>query len=175
VTKNIFYKEYEEVIKIGGYILKSFSFNLNKTSTKNTTTPPFWIDMSKLFELYVFSKLVKIFPEPMAVNYHDKYLGRKETDILIRQEGCKCVLDCNYKPKYLNNDPSLEDKRQLPGYVRLRSVYNKLDFLHDKLIKGLIKYSHHDFTDEIDKEQLFKTEISEYVEFYKLGVGLPVL
>ena len=85
------------------------------------------------------------------------------------------MLDCKYKPRYLNNDPSLEDKRQLPGYVRLRNVYNKLDLSHDKLIKGLIKYSHHDFTDEIDKEQLFKTEISEYVEFYKLGVGLPVL
>jgi len=78
VKKNIFYKEYEEVIKIGGYILKSFSFNLNKTSTKNTTTPPFWIDMSKLFELYVFSKLVKMFPEPNAVSYHDKFWGEKK-------------------------------------------------------------------------------------------------
>ncbi len=85
------------------------------------------------------------------------------------------MLDCKYKPRYLNNDPSLEDKRQQAGYVRFRNVYNKLDLSHDKLIKGLIIYSHQDFTDEIDKEQLFKTEISEYVEFYKLGVGLPVL
>ena len=85
------------------------------------------------------------------------------------------MLDCKYKPRYLNNDPSLEDKRQLPGYVRLKNIYNKPDLSHDKLIKGLIIYSHQDFTDEIDKEQLLKTEISEYVEFYKLGVGLPVL
>ena len=78
VKKNIFYEEYEEVIKIGGYILKRFSFNLNKTSTKNTTTPPFWIDMSKLFELYVFSKMVKMFPEPNAFTYHDKFWGGRK-------------------------------------------------------------------------------------------------
>ena len=78
VKKNIFYKEYEVAIKIGGYILKRFSFNLNKTSTKNTTTPPFWIDMSKLFELYVFSKLVKMFPEPNEVTYHDKFWGGRK-------------------------------------------------------------------------------------------------
>ena len=78
VKKNIFYEEYEEVIKIGGYILKRFSFNLNKTSTKNTTTPPFWIDISKLFELYVFSKMVKMFPEPNAFTYHDKFWGGRK-------------------------------------------------------------------------------------------------
>ncbi len=78
VKKNIFYKEYEVAIKIGGYILKRFSFNLNKTSTKNTTTPPFWIDMSKLFELYVFSKMVKMFPEPNAVTYYDKFWGGRK-------------------------------------------------------------------------------------------------
>lgn len=175
VKKNVFYKEYEDAVKIGGYILKRFSFNINKTSEGIATTPPFWIDMSKLFELYVFSKLVKIFPEPKAVTYHDKFWGGKETDILIRKELFKCVIDCKYKPRYENDDPSLEDKRQLAGYTRLKNVYTKLDIPTTEIVKGLIIYSHQDCSREIIRDNLFSTEISEYVDFYKLGVSLPVI
>lgn len=175
VNKNAFYKEYEEAVKIGGYILKRFSFNINKTSLSSSSTPPFWIDMSKLFELYVFSKLTKIFPEPAAVTYHDRYMGGKETDILLHKDGYKCVIDCKYKPRYENQNPSLEDKRQLAGYTRLKSVYNKLNEPIDKIIPGLIIYSHQDCDAQIKKEALFEKEISEYVAFYKMGVSLPFI
>lgn len=173
VHKNVFYKEYEEAIKIGGYILKRFSFNINKASQSQTSTPPFWIDMSKLFELYVFGKLKKLFPAGEEVTYHDNFKGGKETDILIRAKDYKSVIDCKYKPAYKNLDPSLEDKRQLAGYTRLKSVYNKLDVLPDQLIKGLIIYSHQDCENEIQKDKLFSESIEEYVEFYKLGISLP--
>jgi 5-methylcytosine-specific restriction enzyme subunit McrC len=175
IKKNAFYMEYEEAIKIGGYILKRFSFNINKASQSQTSTPPFWIDMSKLFEIYVFGKLKKLFPEAGALTYHDNFRGGKQTDILVRAEGFKCVIDCKYKPRYVDQDPSLDDKRQLAGYVRLKSVYNKLAISTDKLIKGLIIYSNQTCEQEIKKQELFINEISEYVEFYKLGVKLPVI
>lgn len=174
-TKNPFYKEYNEAIKIGGYILKRFSFNITKTNTSLLETPPFWIDMSKLFELYVFQKLKKIFPKHGDVTYHDKFLGKKETDILIRAEGYKCVIDCKYKPQYKENNPSLEDKRQLAGYARLKSVYNKLSIAQDKIIKALVIYSHQTDPLNFALTDLFKTEIEEYVEFYKLGISLPII
>lgn len=173
MTQNAFYKEYEEAIRIGSYILKRFSFNINTTSKNQASTPPFWIDMSKLFELYVFGILKKKFKEPGSVTYHDTYLGGKETDILIKVEEYKCVIDCKYKPQYKNGTPSLDDKRQISGYTRMRSVYDKLSITYDKLIKGLIIYSHQDCDEEIKKEDLFKSEIREYIEFYKLGVKLP--
>ncbi len=173
VSKNVFYSEYEEAIKIGGYILKRFSFNINKTSHRQTSTPPFWIDMSKLFELYVFGKLKKLFPERNAITYHDDFRGGKQTDILIRVENLKCVIDCKYKPRYKNQDPSLADKRQLAGYTRLKSVYNRLGVSHEKLIKGLIIYSDQDYNEEINIEELFSKKIEEYIEFYKLGISLP--
>ena len=173
--KNAFYKEYEEAIKIGGYILKRFSFNINKASQSQSSTPPFWIDMSKLFELYVFGKLKKIFHDPWAVTYHDNFKGGKQTDILIRAQEYKCVVDCKYKPSYENADPSLADKRQLAGYTRLRSIYNKLGIPHDELIKGLIIYSHQDWNAQIKKEELFTKNIDEYIEFYKLGISLPTI
>ncbi len=175
IKKNVFYREYEEAIKIGGYILKRFSFNINKTSQSQASTPPFWIDMSKLFELYVYSKLKTLFPIPGALTYHDNFKGGKQTDILIRAQGYQCVIDCKYKPQYKNYDPSLDDKRQLAGYTRLKSVYNKLGISLDKIIKGLIIYSHQDCDDQIKKEVLFENEIGEYVKFYKLGVSLPII
>lgn len=173
VKPNVFYKEHDEAIKIGSYILKRFSFNISKTSQNQASTPPFWIDMSKLFELYVFEKLKKLFPEPGALTFHDNFIGRKQTDILIRKGVFKCVIDCKYKPQYLDDSPSLEDKRQLAGYTRLKSVYDKLEEPYDRLIKGLIIYSHQTCPADIEKEDLFSKNISEYIEFYKLGIRLP--
>jgi 5-methylcytosine-specific restriction enzyme subunit McrC len=175
IKQNSFYKEYGEAVKIGGYILKRFSFNINKTNQSQTFTPPFWIDMSKLFELYVFGKLKKLFPEPNTISYHDTFAGGKETDILIREEGYKCVIDCKYKPQYKNDTPSLEDKRQLAGYTRMKSVYDKLAIPFNEIVRGVIIYSHQSFSEEIKKEELLKNEIAEYVEFYKQGIRLPEL
>lgn len=175
IRKNVFYREYEEAIKIGGYILKRFSFNINKASQSQTSTPPFWIDMSKLFELYVFGKLKKVFPKQEAITYHDWFMGGKETDILIREGEFKCVVDCKYKPSYYSGTPSIDDKRQAVGYTRLKRVYKILRFPENELIKALIIYSHLDCPDNIEKENLFKTAIEEYIEFYKLGVRLPEL
>jgi 5-methylcytosine-specific restriction enzyme subunit McrC len=173
VKKNVFYMEYEKAIKIGEYILKRFSFNINKTSLSQTSTPPFWIDMSKLFELYVFGKLKKIFAQSTDVTYHDTFLGGKETDILVRADKYKCIVDCKYKPQYKYNTPSLDDKRQLAAYTRMRSVYGKLEIDEKELIKGVIIYPDQDRDEAINKEYLFKTEIGEYVEFYKVGIRLP--
>lgn len=172
--KNVFYKEYEAAIKIGQAILKYFSFNITKTSLTQSNTPPFWIDMSKLFELYVFKQLKQIFPEPGLVTYHDRFRGGKETDILIRADQYRCVVDCKYKPQYENNEPTLEDKRQLAGYTRLKSVYHKLSVIPNTVVKGVIIYSYQGAPTHIQKSDLFKTNVEEYVDFFKIGIRLPV-
>lgn len=133
--------------------------------------------MSKLFELYVFQKLKQIYPETGSVTYHDRYKGGKETDILLSADPGPCVIDCKYKPRYKNQTPSLKDKRQLAGYTRLESVYNRLGVPLHEVVKGLIIYSHQSCKDTIEKADLLdpKTKIGEYVEFYKLGIRLPEL
>lgn len=170
---NIFYNEYIKAIEIGKYILKRYSFNISKTNQTQTTTPPFWIDMSKLFELFVFGKLKKVFPMPGDVTYHDTFLGGKETDILIRTHDYECVIDCKYKPQYGYSTPSLDDKRQLAGYTRLKSVYNRLSIPHDQLIRGVIIYPCQNSQELIRKDCLFATGIDEYVSFYIFGIKLP--
>jgi 5-methylcytosine-specific restriction endonuclease McrBC regulatory subunit McrC len=56
-----FFKEYNSAIKISKIILKRFSYNISKVSDTKYKTPPFWIDMTKLFELYLFKKLKEVF------------------------------------------------------------------------------------------------------------------
>ena len=102
-------------------------------------------------------------------------MGGKETDILIREGEFKCVVDCKYKPRYYSGTPSLDDKRQVIGYTRLKSVYERLDVPKNELIKALMIYSHQGCTDTIEKENLFENKIEEYIEFYKLGIRLPEL
>jgi 5-methylcytosine-specific restriction enzyme subunit McrC len=169
----VFFRDYQQAVRIGQFILKRFSYNINKYSGSSAMTPPFWIDMSKLFELYVFGKLKTLFTGPMEVTYHDHFRGGKETDILIRAKGFEGVVDCKYKPRYLENDPSLEDKRQLAGYTRLKSVYKKLDVAPHELVNGLIIYSNQECPDGFEREKLYTNPIDEYVAFFKLGLRLP--
>ena len=50
---NVFYKEYEEGVKLAKLILRRFGYNVNNVEAKKVEMVPFWIDKSKLFELYV--------------------------------------------------------------------------------------------------------------------------
>jgi hypothetical protein len=174
VDTNPFLKEYPSAINLGKYILKRFSFNISKTGQCQNETPPFWIDMSKLFELYVFQKLKQIFPVPGSVSYHDTF-RRKETDILITEKGFQCVIDCKYKPRYHFQAPSLEDVRQLAGYTRMKGVYSRLSTPSRENIKGVIVYANQKSEANIEKGKMFSTEITGYVSLYKIGIRLPVL
>jgi 5-methylcytosine-specific restriction enzyme subunit McrC len=175
VRNNVFFRDYKDAIRIGGFILKRFSYNINKLSETSSLTPPFWIDMSRLFELYVFGKLRTLFPVRNDLTYHDRYTGGKETDILIRAKNFEGVVDCKYKPRYLKNDPSLEDKRQLAGYTRLKSVYEKLGKSHNEVINGLIIFSSQECEKNFELDDLYRIPINEYVGFFKLGIALPEL
>jgi 5-methylcytosine-specific restriction enzyme subunit McrC len=178
VRRSTFYPEYLKAIELGEAILRRLAFNVTKKSTSTfVQTPPFWIDMTKLFELYVFGKLKKLFPNPGIVTYHDLF-NQKETDILIREtdEQYRCVIDCKYKPRYEKGSVDLSDKRQILGYTRLKSVYHELGYKNDysKVVKGLIIYSTSGPDTTINKNQLLSDPIKEYVDLYKLGIGLPV-
>jgi len=174
-TNSSFYSEYSDAMRIGRMILKRYSFSIDKVSEQTTKTPPFWIDMSKLFELYVFKKVKDLFPEPNEVIYHRRFKGGKETDILIRSNGYKCVLDCKYKPYYHTSSPSLKDKRQLAGYTRLRKVYDELNIPYDQIVPGVILYANQECRDTITKDDLFINPINEYIAFYKTGISLPTI
>lgn len=130
---NSLYKEYNVAIKLGNQLLKLLDHNLTKATETLELYPPHWIDMSKLFELYVFKKLREQFPGSKEVQYHIK-THKQELDFIIKSGDFKAVVDAKYKPRYKSGNPSMEDARQLAGYARLNSVYKELGINNEEII-----------------------------------------
>ena len=171
---NVFYKEYTEAITIAKLILKRFGYNIsNIEQQKKVKTPPFWIDMSKLFELYVLGILKDRFPSVSTISYQFGNRGSK-LDFLLNSEEYKMVVDAKYKTKY-NSGVDHWDIRQVSGYARLKKVYETLNIMDKRLIDCLIIYP-----DQIDGFEtlpldLTEAEIDEYFGMYKVGIKLPTV
>lgn len=175
---NPFFKEYERALKLAKLILKRYSYNISETTKERFKTPPFWIDMSKLFELYVYRKLREEYPLRGEVIYHKKFHGLEPDYLLKTNDGeIIMVIDAKYKPKYKDGSINLNDARQISGYARLKSIYKEFGIEgSNELIDCLVVYS--DQSEEIKpfKESLLmKKEDAKYLQFYKTGIKLPEL
>lgn len=180
---NSLFKEYDQAIKLALLILKRYSYNITTTDQQQVMTPPFWIDMSKLFELYVYRKLRHIFSSD-EVKYHMK-AKYQELDFVLKshENNMLFVVDTKYKPRYHNHNVSIEDIRQVSGYARLEKVYRELAIPdYDRNINCLIIYSHQDCDEIIEIKHFIYDEKNDmkviqkesgYVNLYKLGIKLP--
>ena len=171
ITINPFFKEYKEAIEIGKHILKRFSYNITETTQQKVAIPPFWIDMPKLFELYVYVKLQEQSGRE-AVTYH-LTADYTELDFLLNTPTQKMVIDAKYKPVY-EDSRVIDDIRQVSGYARLEKVYKRLGLEDSKeLIDCLIIYP------SLEENRVFnlenKSKISEYRNIYKLGISIPLI
>ncbi|MGP8216604.1 MAG: 5-methylcytosine restriction system specificity protein McrC [Bacteroidia bacterium] len=177
---NIFHKEYAEGLRLAKLILKRFGYNItNAEKTHGVLTPPFWIDMSKLFELYVLGLLKDRFGN--EIQYHFTSHGN-ELDYLLKTNEEKykpgMVIDAKYKPIYQKDGRwDIKNIRQLSGYARLESVYNELHKNQNATIDCLIIYPDQeaDNTDLMMVDNLIGIPIQDFVKFYKIPVKLPVI
>lgn len=187
---NPFYKEYKDAIKIGEYILKRFSYHISQASKVFHKTPPFWIDMPRLFELYVYQKLLIANPlDHSYIHYQFNTYGNS-LDYLIGKPGFEMVIDAKYKKKYASSSVH-EDIRQVSGYARLNKVLKETNLMHpngelkkvndqfvDAMVDCLIIYpdltkADFEFTFENICEK--RTPLKAYHKVYKLGVSLPLI
>ena len=139
------------------------------------------IDMSKLFELYVFQRLREVFTERNEVRYHLK-ANYQELDYLLQPHSWAepYVIDAKYKPRYKDGSISKEDAREVAGYARLSESYRLLGLNEETAlpIKCLIVYpdqsqdEHFGFDNR--SEPAFE-RIPEYVRIYRVGIKLPVI
>ena len=171
ITINPFFKEYKEAIEIGKHILKRFSYNITETTQQKVAIPPFWIDMPKLFELYVYVKLQEQFGRE-AVTYH-LTADYTELDFLLNTPTQKMVIDAKYKPVY-EDSRVIDDIRQVSGYARLEKVYKRLGLEgSNELIDCLIIYP------SLEENRVFnlenKSKIPEYRNIYKLSISIPLI
>jgi 5-methylcytosine-specific restriction enzyme subunit McrC len=176
IKPNKLYKEYEQALKFAKHILKRYGYNISTANSTTINTPPFWIDMSKLFELYVFSKLKERFTAHKEVTYHQKFNYLEPDFIVNTNDGVtKMVVDAKYKPQYKEGNVSTEDIRQISGYARLKKIYKFLEFEEDKIIDCLVIYSNQSANRKDFKDDNFNIEEEkEYNRFYKIGIELPV-
>ena len=170
LTPNTFFKEYEEAIRIGQHILKRFSYNITETTQQKVAIPPFWIDMPKLFELYVYKKLQEQFGRE-AVTYH-LTADYTELDFLLNTSEYKMVIDVKYKPIY-EDSRVIDDIRQVSGYARLEAVYNEFKIEENKLIDCLIIYPSLKENKELNFKKL--DTIKGYAKIYKQSISIPLI
>ena len=182
---NPFFKEYKEAIKIGNYILKQFAYNMSSISENDIETPPFWIDMPRLFELYFYQKLLKANNfDRKKIKYQFNTFGNY-LDFLINDGENSMVIDTKYKLHYKQSHIH-SDIRQVSGYARLSKVRNKIKsrtptWDENSIIDCFIIYPSLDksATTEFDfslgniRKQYSK--INAYHKVYKLGIALPII
>lgn len=167
--KNAFYKEYEPALHLAKLILKRFGYNISNTVNDKIQTPPFWIDMSKLFELYVLGLLKDRFHN--QVQFQCKFNGN-EIDYLLK-DNYNMVIDAKYKSKYIHGMHN-EDIRQVSGYARLKKVYEYFGIDQGGVIDCLIIYPDQDNGhDKLNEVDLKAVEIDHYFNVYKVGLKLP--
>jgi 5-methylcytosine-specific restriction enzyme subunit McrC len=170
---NALYKEYEEAIRIAKLILQRFGYNISNTNQKVIKTPPFWIDMSKLFELYALGILRDKFYNDVIYQFIAD--GSNELDFVLNTKEYQMVIDAKYRSRYIYGKHE-EDIRQVSGYARLKSVYKELNKIQGDIIDCLIIYPDQvNGLEKIENTNLKGTEIRQYFDVYKIGIKLPVI
>lgn len=177
---NPVYRDYNQAIEFAQLLLHRYSYDITSIGQNDIPTPPFWIDTSKLFELYVFHHLRRVFTGKNEISYHIR-AHFQELDYLLKPElwPNPYVIDAKYKPSYKEcKTISKEDAREVSGYARLNKVYELLGLDEESAIpiKCLIIYPDQSqnefFTFTREKEPEFE-RISGYVRLYKVGIKLP--
>ena len=175
---NAFYKEYEEAIRLAKLILKRFGYNISKTHEKRIKTPPFWIDMSRLFELYVLGLLKDTYRNEILYGKKEAKANYGLPDYLYTKEGKQCIIDAKYKTIYLEDGRyDIENIRQLSGYARDKQVFSKLGVENDEIIECLIIYPDSGIK-YIESFNLFldnSEDVGPFEKFKKLAIGLPTI
>lgn len=173
---NPIFKDYYKALEYGILILKRSAYGFNRTSKHIDSTPPYWIDMSKLFELYVYRELRRLYSIPGEVHYH-MHLHWRELDYLLNPgDGTPMVIDAKYKPRYHYSEPDIEDIRQISAYARMEGIYKRLHLPEDRLIDCLIIYANQECPETIPDrfDSLEMAKVMGYSKFHKIGISLPV-
>ncbi|WP_374172957.1 restriction endonuclease [Flavobacterium tructae] len=175
---NVFYKEYEEATRLAKLILRRFGYNITNTQQKTIKTPPFWIDMSKLFELYVLGLLKDVYGSNVLFGGKEAKLSYGLPDYLITREDVKCIADAKYKTLYnTDNLYDIDNIRQLSAYARDKKTFSKLGINENEIIDCLIIYplntqnSISNFKINLEDFQ----ELETFVGFKKIGVPIPTI
>jgi 5-methylcytosine-specific restriction endonuclease McrBC regulatory subunit McrC len=167
---NPVYKEYAEALKLAKLILKRFAYSISETTNQEKKkTPPFWVDMSLLFELYVLGKLKESYGSQIQYQVNGKY---GSVDFIKKDE--KIVIDTKYKLIYNNSKYDIDNIRQISAYARDKSIRKKINVLPDELLNCCVIYPNFDKPTDFINRSLLEEEIGQFEKFWKIGIQLPI-
>ena len=175
VGTNPIFRDYNKALEFGKLILRRSAYGLDRNSSGEHTTPPYWIDMSKLFELYLLRKL-RLDYSASEIMYHKRFSGREPDYLLKPLDGIPMVIDAKYKPRYYDGSVDIEDIRQVSAYARMKGVHEELKVDPHETIACLIIFAHPNCPEKIDGR--IRTgellQLRDYLDIYKLGIALPI-
>lgn len=177
------FSEYNEAVRLAKLILQRYDYSISKTSKEEEYVSPFTLDMSLLYEHYVYGLLREAYGNRIL------YQCEGETgfpDFLYCSSGFRAILDTKYIPKYEVTSLDNNVIRQLSGYSRDLPILKKLgykDIDEDSPIPNvpcIIIYPKDG--DDVknpfknrELKDLCKTPVRKLARFYKICIPLPVM
>ena len=183
VKRNSFYKEYQEALKISKIILKRFGYHISEIEHNNIeriSVPPFWIDMSKLFELYILGLLKDKYGDKILFQAKGSY---GNPDYLLIDDIQPLIIDAKYRPTYQqdkNLSYIIEDIRQISGYARDVGILDKLGYhtieeQTSSVVSCVVIYTDQKMQNRLPESLTTGTSIKEFTKFYKVPIAVPIL
>ena len=183
VKRNSFYKEYQEALKLSKIILKRFGYHVievNHHTVEKISVPPFWIDMSKLFELYILGLLKDKYGDKILFQGKGSY---GNPDYLLIDDMQPLIIDAKYRPTYQqdkNLSYIIEDIRQISGYARDVGILDKLGYhtveeQSSSVVSCVVIYTDQDEGDKLPNSLTAGKSIEGFTKFYKVPISVPVL
>ncbi len=118
------YSEYGEAVRLAKLILRHYDYSIRNISDKNNRVVPFVLDMSLLYEHYVYGLLYEAYRDKIIYQYKSL---TGVPDFLYCSDAFRAILDTKYIPKY-KADSELDTYviRQLSGYARDLKILRRL-------------------------------------------------
>lgn len=170
---NPLFAQHAEAAKLARLILKRFQYSSATSANEEVLTPPYWIDMAKLFELFVLSKLRTAFGKDDVI--YQFQAGKRYVDYLVVSR--QVVVDAKYKSSY-KSKLNIEDVRQIAAYARHKAVIERLGLFKEAEMGNtncLVIYpdqeNGHDY---VCKQNFLTLPLDNYWRMYKWALKLPI-
>ena len=126
VKSSKLYRHYDEALKVAKMILQSIDYEILDNKKEHCyKVHPYWIDMPRVYEMYVLSLLRKVYGSEMIFQAH----GYRKTraDYIKLSDDEKLIIDAKYKPRYSDGNVGiLNDIQEMSRYARDKKILGGL-------------------------------------------------
>lgn len=124
------YSHYSEAVKVAEMVMQFCDYDMDKSGKSKYSVRPFCIDMSRLYEMYVFHLLNTAYPG--QIKFQVKGRHGTQVDFIKINDYEKIILDAKYKPRYAKgNSGIVDDVREISGYARDKKILRELKWKTD--------------------------------------------